>query len=384
LLAALFSWHSSRDAFSNATGLSGLTPAARAAAVESVLVKARSARDYAVIGIKARQILRTHPLLPISISQIGISKSGPRSIVLSQPYFLLSSKVSRRDLLTQIWLVESSVQNDNISQALKHYDIALRSSKRSEELLFPILRNAVADDEVQRHLSPYVKQGAPWILGFLDSALRNGTAPDVIARLIRRAGGLPKDMRYKVYETWMLDRFVALGDPQAAKALFLTLNGAYPSTLTTLDFSWRNREPRFAPLTWSLQRLPEIGAEFSSKASANAFHAYVTSGHSGDAARKVLFLRPGEYLIRYRAQFLKKGDGAQASWQLSCWRSGVLAREWTSPLVVPMSNSSIATANVTVPANCDAQAFELRLLGGDGSDGLELDVADVEIGAIVR
>ena len=44
--------------------------------------------------------------------------------------------MSRRDLPTQLWLIEENVNRNNVPGALRHYDVALRTSLSSHELLF--------------------------------------------------------------------------------------------------------------------------------------------------------------------------------------------------------------------------------------------------------
>jgi len=54
-----------------------------------------------------------------------------------------AERLSRRDLPTQLWLIEANVARNDIEGALAHYNIALRTSQAAADVLFPILVQAI-------------------------------------------------------------------------------------------------------------------------------------------------------------------------------------------------------------------------------------------------
>ena len=48
--------------------------------------------------------------------------------------FHFASSLSRRDVPTQLWLIEDAVRKNDIPGALSHYDAALRSSLASQQI----------------------------------------------------------------------------------------------------------------------------------------------------------------------------------------------------------------------------------------------------------
>ena len=59
-------------------------------------------------------------------------------------FFHTSERISRRDVPTQLWLIEEAVARNNIPAVLHHYDVALRTSRASHPLLLLILIAATA------------------------------------------------------------------------------------------------------------------------------------------------------------------------------------------------------------------------------------------------
>src|SRR3546814_1290750 len=76
----------------------------------------------------------------------GDQAKGERLLAYSQ-------KLSRRDLRTQLMAIELAVAQGDISGALRHYDIALRTKKNAPELLFPVLTSALPDPRSEERTS---------------------------------------------------------------------------------------------------------------------------------------------------------------------------------------------------------------------------------------
>ena len=99
-------------------------------------------------------------LLALAASMQGREREAAR-------LFHFAERLSRRDLPTQLWLIEESVSRNDIPGALRHYDIALRTSLASPELLFPVLTRASGDNNVVGPLGTLLASDPPWRETFL-------------------------------------------------------------------------------------------------------------------------------------------------------------------------------------------------------------------------
>src|SRR3546814_3599342 len=69
--------------------------------------------------------------------------------------------------------IELAVAQGDISGALRHYDIALRTKKNAPELLFPVLTSALPDPAIRTELVKTLGGQPKWAAGFIHHAARS-------------------------------------------------------------------------------------------------------------------------------------------------------------------------------------------------------------------
>lgn len=72
-----------------------------------------------------------------------------------------ANRLSRRDLATQLWLIEYNVQRNDVPEVLRHFDAASSTSQQATTILFPILANAIEDPELVAPIADMLKR-KPW------------------------------------------------------------------------------------------------------------------------------------------------------------------------------------------------------------------------------
>ena len=105
-------------------------------------------------------------------------------IARARRFFTYSQMLSRRDLPTQLWFVETAVARNDVAGALEHYDIALRTSPSAAGTLFPILTSAIDDSGVRAPLVALLYRAKPnWTANFIGFAANSGTQLSATALL---------------------------------------------------------------------------------------------------------------------------------------------------------------------------------------------------------
>ena len=73
----------------------------------------------------------------------------------------VAHRLSRRDPVCELWLIEHNVRAENLSGALEHYDAAMSTTPAVWAQLFPILDEALTERPVQDFVSTSLRQGPP-------------------------------------------------------------------------------------------------------------------------------------------------------------------------------------------------------------------------------
>ena len=310
-----------------------------------------------------------------AIRQLALIADAKGKTADARALMKLSAKLSRRDFVTQLWLIEDGVRADDIASTMAHYDVALRTSAESAAILHPILSSALVDETVQRAFTPYLRTNPPWLGSFLSFAINAGSSPVAIAETILKGGRLPDTVGYRALETQLLQQLAAKAAFPEAFRYYASLAGADARVVTSTAFGKSEMVAEHLPLTWQTLSSPGIDAIFeaSAKGRARQLHVIVSSGERAPALRKLMGLAPGLYRFSQKMTPVRLANGASAYWQLLCYQNTAF---------VPIWRSDINTAEISIPANCKAQYIEYIVAGGSDQDGAEVIVSAVSLSKI--
>ncbi len=124
-------------------------PLALSRKADELFAQRQDPATLAKVEAMAKQSLRGGALNPVAIRLLGYVADARGDTKKARHLMLLSQKVSRRDLGTQLWLIEDAVARDDKRAALNHYDIAMRATPSSFPILFPTLTGALGDPDVR-------------------------------------------------------------------------------------------------------------------------------------------------------------------------------------------------------------------------------------------
>lgn len=322
----------------------------------------------------ARLSLRQDPTAVTAVSTLGLITQSRGNVPGARRLFAYAEKLSRRDLPTQLWAIEDAVGRGDVQGALRHYDIALRTSRNAPVLLYPILASAIADPSVRGALLRTLAAQPEWGESFVNYVASNGADIQATAILfdgLRRA-------RISV----------------AAQASAVVINGLilgnhwrqawfYYASIRTGADRRRSRDPRFqalvatpSPFDWAPADDPAITAAIQRGKDGGTFVFAAPSSVGGSLLVQAQVLPPGEYRLVGRSSGLDQPEVSRPYWSLTCRDGRELGR-----LTLP--NSELASGQfagrLRVPAGCPVQILALIARPSDSVSGVSGQIDAVQL-----
>lgn len=356
-------------------------PGALAALADSELLKYADSSDVVrssrLIHDLAIRSLRGEAVNARAIREVGvIADLSPATRPRAMALLGLANRISRRDLQSNLWFIETAVQRQDIAGALKYYDFALRTQEASQTLLFSTLTQALTEREIRIAFAPYVHARPPWLRDMLTYAIDNSDRPEHIADAVRLGGGLPKGKEFTGLQQTLIRRMIETAEFDAAKNFYLSLPGVKPDTLTSLSMTRETTDPNTFPLTWGGMKTATIDGAFGDlgPGGRQSLTGTATSGERGVVARKILFLTPGFYEVRSVRDTTSMSADSLATMTTTCLSQNAVHQIWSGDF-----KSRNAFPILTVPADCATQSFDIVLDGGNGQIGTEIRINAISI-----
>lgn len=328
----------------------------------------------------ASSSLRNLALNSAALQLLGMSTAASGDVATARKQFTLASRISRRDLGTQLWMIEDAVAREDIPSALVHYDIALRTKNQAQELLFPVLTSALEDERIWPAFLPYIRERAPWLGAFFRHAIRNSQHPEAFAKLALRAGGLPPGEEFLGLQQELISRLIAERQFSTARNYYLTAKRASPRVFAAAELNSVTTDSRFPPITWHPAANEAVRASIltAEKGDGLVIAGSIESGASGLVARKMLMLPTGAYTLTARHSLRDDAEGAEVRWTVTC-ASAEKPEDLFSSTVPATRKPSIFIGSFSIPARCSAQFLNLWGSGGVATGGAEILVEKVAV-----
>lgn len=320
------------------------------------LVRDRSRADE--IGRLARAALARDPTIIDAWRLVGVVAGVREQADRATGTLKFAERISRRDLPVQLWLIEDRVRRDDVVGALRHYDVALRTSPTSRQLLFPILVAASAEASVARPLAQLLARNPQWRREFAAQLTHSTAKGDTIPLLVAQMADTPYEREIM---TPMVQRLATAGDYRNAWAVYRLLKGARPAPPEPLRDGDFSTVPAVAPFDWFMANEGAIRAERRIRDNSGddaALFVSAEAGTAGDGARQLLLLAPGTYELA--AAIGSVPDMAAATVELRVACAGepprILAQASHVPTQVTGSRQSLRFA---IPSGCPAQVLTM-------------------------
>ena len=308
-----------------------------------------------------KNALAQAPLSRVALRIVGLQAEMAGDLKRAAAAVMLSNRISRRDALTQLWLIERSVGNDDMTNAIRHYNAALSAHPELEGALLPILAKAIAYAEVRTALVPYVARHARWSTGFLDTASRVGNPKDAAQLILLVADTVPSG-KYDDINARVITRLSEAGDfdtaYKLARVLVADAKGASLSSLGVTDTS---TDRRLGVLAWA----PTTDGRILTAANGRGgFDFDIEPLFFGLAASRTIAVSGGQTYSLSQTLRGNETGAADMTWQASCVpsKAKVWEQRFPKPRGIKRYQSTIA-----VPADCKGLKFDINFRGPDGS-----------------
>lgn len=340
---------------------------------------APSAAQRARASALAAQALVDEPLAVPALTTLAIDAQARGDSALARRLFIHSDAVSRRDLGTRLWLIEDAIGREDIPGALKHYDIALRTSNRAPPILFPLLSGAISDPAIARPLTDMLVTRPDWGDAFIrqlgSAEVDPLSAASFLRTLSARGIAVPATTSASV-----VNRLVAAGSIDPAWSYYRGLRGGTTARdgLRDPDFS-AQPEARTA-FDWNpVQGGAGVTASIQPADDGGMFDFGVPPTIGATVLEQRLLLSPGEYRIDGVSSNIDQPAQSRPYWQLMC-------ADRRSFGTVPLSNSPESdqrfTGRFVVGDNCPSQILRLVARPSSNISGVSGQIKRVTLARI--
>lgn len=342
------------------------SPSVEAARAQALVLDQveRPTPDQGVIAkarLLAEAALRQDPINTDATRTLGLIASLDQRQDQTRRWMAFTQFQSRREVPTQLWMIEDAVSRGDVTDALKHYNYALTTSRSTEALLFPILVASANDAQTRAALVDIVSKRPIWWGRFVDMAISTGTTPAAIEAIV----AAPRlDLRLepeRQLAARAIQRLLQLNSVDRAYDLYRHLRGSVGAQLLRNgNFALSNPLP---PFDWSLSDKPDLYASIGSVPDpryAQGLTIAAANGGGGVAVHQLLHLSPGKYRLAFVAGGGAESADASPKAQLACYATG------NSPIAtIPLRavggrQGRVLSADITVPvAACQFQQLEV-------------------------
>jgi hypothetical protein len=324
----------------------------------------------------ARAALRLDPTAVGAVDVLALQAELRSERARADGLFAYSVALSRRELQPQLWAIEQAVGRGDIDEALRQYDLAMRTSDQARDMLYPALASAIAEPLVRDRLVPLLVRNPVWAEGFIRYASSKAPAPEAVAQLFRESAA--KD--------------VPIDDSERAQVVASLVNR------DMMDEAWdfyrtfrrsavrdRSRDPDFAlateapaPFDWKLSDASGVSAAILPGARAGILDFAAAPSVGATVASQLEMLPAGRYRLEGRSRGVDQPDSSLPYWVLSCQAGPELGRA-----DVPSSGDASATfsADFSVPADCPVQTLSLVVRASGKISGVSGQIEHVQLAA---
>jgi hypothetical protein len=303
---------------------------------------------------KARDLLRAEPLEPYALWLLSASLAEPAK---SAELLALSERISRRDSMTQLGLMQDAAKRGDLAGAFRHLDRTLVVNPEVAPLIFPQMVNAIADPTFRAEVRRAGMR--EWYPEFFQLAAERTNHTREVAALVGDLPPFEPRVRDLIVPP-LLGKLLGAGDYASAKRLAARTGAAEAGAADRFGFDRATTEARLAPLTWRLANDENAAAALDD---AGVIAIEVLPGQSTVALERYFAARPGTYRFTQRSE-IDFEAALEARWEIDCaGRDGesVFRR-------IQVSNApgvQRLVASVTIPANCPVQTWRLKLSAFD-------------------
>ena len=324
----------------------------------------------------ARASFVSRPLNASLLSFYGFRAASSDKSGLASALMASSDTVSRRDVFSQLWMIEQKSETDDVKGAVRHYNALLSVHPETHATLLPVLVSALVYPEVRDAIRPYLERGLRWSAPFLDLSSQRadvGQYRDLVEPIASRLRG----DEYAASNARIIYRMFQSGLAGDAWKLFsLVAPNVDVGAFRAFAPSAANLDPKWQPLSWTLGQSDDISASVAGGGAIDVTVAPTARGLI--ASRDVPVIPSSTYLLGHRSIYEPGSPRASLRWSIYC--SVQNGPQLIVDRFVPTTaNSKLVQLSAEVPNNCNLVRVELSALGSEGQLNSMVKITDLTL-----
>lgn len=319
-----------------------------------------SKRDIADI----RAALVGQPLEPKLLGILGLAYEASGDSKRAAETMRVAYRASRRDVVSQLYLIESASASGDVQATLRHYNVALLTHPELRETLLPILAAAITFPEVRSAILPYLKSRVDWSGAFLSVASEKSSISD-LKSFLPQVKEVASDPLYYASLSKVLRRTALEGSSEdlAYLANYL-VPGFRFEVLSDFGVNSRTTDQRLGTLAWNFPAVENITLEQDDDQAITINADPLARGVV--AVREILVEGGRAYQLNQNVSLKTEESRPTLRWIAACAHSNADPVPFWDQVQVNMDNGSAPKNTFTVPADCKLIRMSLVIEGPDG------------------
>lgn len=343
-------------------------------AERSFLIAAATSQDRTASVALARAAVRDDPTVVGAVATLGLDAQLRGDDQQADRLLAYSQRLSRRNLVTQVWALERAKAGGNPVAVVRQYDQMFRTSRTARTLYFPALGASLADRGVRASLVQALTREPEWGGDFLASVAAAPADPLVAARFFQ-------DLSAANVVVWsgasasLINALLTKGQYDTAWSYYASIR---PSAVRT-----RSRDPDFAAdldppsaFDWTVLSNPGLSASIQPSGSTGVVDYSAAASVGGPVLRQAQVLAEGRYLLQGRSSGTRQPADSHPYWSLSCADGRELGRV---PLPSANGSSLPFAGELAVPAGCSRQDLTLVIRPSSDMAGASGQIQSVQL-----
>lgn len=311
----------------------------------------------------ARDALRRDPLAVAAIRVLGQRAEDGRDQGRALRLMRMAESTSRRDARTQLWFIGHHARRDEPEEALSHFDIAMRTSRRTRADFIPLLVGLTTSRSMLPPLRARLIGRPMWFTPFMTELVNRAPSPENAVALTQ---GLldptrPDDRQQMADFIAYLVRREQFG---SAWAVFTQARRTTSDGSEALRNGGFEAADEFAPFDWRLAQEADFSAFRQARPDGrgHALALIVSNGRSGSVAQQLVRLPAGTYRLRAEMGAVPTNLFDRPHVELAC--AGAPARQLIDASPGQAGREArVVGGDFSVPAGCPWQWLSIRIAG---------------------
>lgn len=310
-----------------------------------------------------RRAVINRPLSTNLLSFVGIYRQARGESGQALQAMRLADRLSRRNPVSGLWLIEAASAAGDLPAALGHYHAVLSVHPQMQEALLPVLVGAIEYPEVRAQLRQYLQRPVPWALPFLNLAASTARTEHLGALLTPMPQALLAE-EYTPALAVLLQRLATEGRLAELRQLLADIARDYSfAALSDLRFSQETLDQRLGTLSWSFPSLDGIRIDWEG---GDGIRISAEPLSRGVVAVRDLPLTAGaKYELKQRVSPVPGWATMDLAWSADCVRPEAAERFWEYRMPRAAMYGA-APLILQVPQSCNLVRLTLSATGPDG------------------